>query len=222
MKRWHADLDNKAVAVSAKLFHRMLAAYPREHRHQYGPPMAQLFRDQCRDAWGRSRRWGLVALWLRVLPDLVKTSVLEHISLLNESKTMLDRISTLLRTRSAPRSVFIAVFTVVFLLVVATSTLITLIMPESYSSTARVLARQNLGEVTRMPGMPVPANGYDPYFIKTQFEVIQSEAVLGKVITSLDLNQAWGKKYAGGIPSLLKRSRSSREEWTSAPCAIPA
>ncbi len=54
--------------------------------------------------------------------------------------------------------------------------------------------------------MPAPVGEYDPYFIKTQFELIQSEAVLGKVIDALDLNQAWGKKYTGGGP--LKTSES--------------
>ena len=121
-----------------RLFQRLLAAYPKEHRREYGPAMAQLFRDQCRDAWRDGRGWGLTGLWLRVLPDLVKTSVLEHISTLKERKTMLERIGMLLRPRSAPRFVFIAVFVAVFLLVVATSTLITFLLPESYSSTARV------------------------------------------------------------------------------------
>ena len=51
---------------------------------------------------------------------------------------MLERIGMLLRPRSAPRRVFIAVFAAVFLLVVAASTLITFILPESYSSTARI------------------------------------------------------------------------------------
>ena len=40
--------------------------------------------------------------------------------------------------------------------------------------------------------------GYDPYFIQTEFELIQSEVILGKVIDDLDLNREWGKKYAGG------------------------
>ena len=47
---------------------------------------------------------------------------------------------------------------------------------------------------------------YDPYFIQTEFEVIQSELVLGKVIEQLDLNREWGKKYAGG--ERLKTSES--------------
>ena len=206
MSRRHAEPEGKAVACSVRLFQRLLAAYPREHRREYGPAMAQLFRDQCRDAWGEGRERALIWLWLRVLPDLVKTSVVEHISTLNERKTMLERMSTLLRPRSAPWVVFIAVFAVVFLFVVATSTLITFILPESYASTARVLVRQDASEVTRKPGMPAPVGAYDPYFVRTQVELIQSEVVLGKVIDALDLNQTWGKKYTDGNP--LKTSET--------------
>jgi hypothetical protein len=42
--------------------------------------MAQLFRDQCRDAWKAGRHSGLLKLWLRTLPDLGKTCVIEQIS----------------------------------------------------------------------------------------------------------------------------------------------
>ena len=213
MSQGRTEPESKAVVLSGTIFKRLLAAYPKAHRGEYGQPMAQLFRDQCRDAWRGGRGWGLTWLWLRVLPDLVKTSVLEHISTLNERKTMFERISTLLTPRSAPLVVFIAVSVPVFLLVVATSTIVTFLLPEAYSSTASIQVKQAASEVTRMPGMPAPVGAYDPYFLKTQFEIIQSEAVLGKVITSLDLNQAWGKKYAGGSPlkpfetlTLLKRT----------------
>jgi uncharacterized protein involved in exopolysaccharide biosynthesis len=39
---------------------------------------------------------------------------------------------------------------------------------------------------------------YDPYFIQTEFEIIQDRVVLGKVIEALNLNVEWGKKYFGG------------------------
>jgi capsular exopolysaccharide synthesis family protein len=42
--------------------------------------------------------------------------------------------------------------------------------------------------------------GYDPYLIQTEFEIMQSEKVLGRVIDSLDLNDKWGAKYNGGTP----------------------
>lgn len=201
MKRAHAGLDSSAVALSAKLFQRLLAAYPREHRREYGPPMAQLFRDQCRDAWSHNRGWGLTGLWLRVLPDLVKTSVLEHISAFNERKNMIERIGMLLRPRSAPWFVFIAVFAVVFLFVVTASTLITFILPESYSSTARVLVRQDATEASEKLDARTSLGPYDPYFLQTQMEIMRSQLVLDKVVNDLDLRTSWGGKYgsSGGL-----------------------
>src|ERR1035437_3334241 len=85
----------------------------------------------------------------------------------------------------------------VFLLVVITATLVTFILPESFSSTARIKIERDQSDVSGMAergGM----GGYDPYFIQTEFELIQSEVILGKVIDDLDLNKEWGKKYANG------------------------
>ena len=206
MRRASIGPDGQAIALSGRLFQRLLAAYPKAHRREYGPAMAQLFRDQCRDSWRAGRAWGLTWLWLRVLPDLVKTSLLEHISTLKERRAMLDRISSLLLPRSAPLFVFLRVFVVVFLLVVITSTLITFILPESYSSTARIKLNQEVTELAGKAGPSAPSPVYDPYFIQTEFELIQSELILGKVISALDLNTLWGKEYAYG--SRLKTSET--------------
>jgi succinoglycan biosynthesis transport protein ExoP len=86
----------------------------------------------------------------------------------------------------------------VFLLVVITATLVTFILPESYSSTARIKIERDQSDISgfaeRSPGI----QSYDPYFIQTEFELIQSEVILGKVINDLDLCTVWGKKYANG------------------------
>src|SRR6185436_6086626 len=103
MKRAHDQFDGRAEMLSVQIYQHLLAVYPSEYRREYGPAMAQLFRDQCRDAWRVGRVWGLMGLWLRILPDLIKTSLLEHISTLKGRKTMLERISLLLPPRSAPR-----------------------------------------------------------------------------------------------------------------------
>src|SRR5664279_1931543 len=85
----------------------------------------------------------------------------------------------------------------VFLLVVITATLVTFILPESYSSVARIKIERDQSDIkSMMEGSG--AVGYDPYFIQTEFELIQSEVILGKVIHDLDLNTVWGKKYANG------------------------
>src|SRR5258706_2092448 len=75
----------------------------------------------------------------------------------------------------------------VFLLVVITATLVTFILPESYASTARIKIEKEASDIPEM-ARPQSGMGYDPYFIQTEFEVIQSELVLGKVIDLLDLN----------------------------------
>src|SRR6185436_3770706 len=85
----------------------------------------------------------------------------------------------------------------VFLLVVITATLVTFILPESYSSTARIKVERDQSDITfsdpTMRGM-----GYDPFFIQTEFETILSERVLGKVVQDLNLDEEWGKKYNNG------------------------
>lgn len=85
----------------------------------------------------------------------------------------------------------------VFLLVVITATVVTFILPEAYMSTARIKVEKPQTDITPLFG-PQGASSYDPYFIQTEFEVIQSQKILYQVIDQLDLNTAWGKKYAGG------------------------
>ena len=84
---------------------------------------------------------------------------------------------------------------------VITATLVTFILPESFSSTARIKIERDQTDITAMADRG-GAVGYDPYFIQTEFELIQSEVILGTVIERLDLNKEWGKKYANG--DLLK------------------
>ena len=86
----------------------------------------------------------------------------------------------------------------VFLLVVITATLVTFILPESYSSTTRIKIERDQSDISGFAERTGNIASYDPYFIQTEFELIQSEVILGKVIEDLDLNTVWGKKYANG------------------------
>jgi len=92
----------------------------------------------------------------------------------------------------------------VFLLVVITATLVTFILPEWYSSTTRIKVERDQSDITPVLGERAAGVGYDPYFIQTEFELIQSEVILSNVIAGLDLNDEWGKKYNDG-----KRLRTS-------------
>jgi len=199
---------------SHRIYERLLRAYPEAHRQAYGAAMSQLFRDQCRDAWNEAGRRGLALLWLRVLPDLVSTSIFERLSALGERKIMLTKLAGLLRARQAtPALTFLSVFCFVFGLVFLSSVAITFLLPESYAGVARIRVEPDRRETPArpdstpgQPGNDIRFITYDPYLIQTEFEVIQSEAVLGRVVRSLNLNVEWGKRYFGG--STLKSSEA--------------
>jgi polysaccharide biosynthesis transport protein len=96
----------------------------------------------------------------------------------------------------------------VFLLVVITATIVTFILPEVYSSGTRIKVERDGTDVQSVSGSPNYASMYDPYFIQTEFEVIQSEMVLDKVVANMDLNTVWAKKYNMG--GKLKTPESRR------------
>jgi uncharacterized protein involved in exopolysaccharide biosynthesis len=194
MKR---DARASEFHVSQAVYAHLLRAYPRSHRAAYGAAMAQLFRDQCVDAWNEARIWGLWKLWGRTLPDLACTSILERLAALKERKTMSDKLANLFAFRVTPASTFFRVFAVVFLLVFLASVAVTFILPESYASTARIRVEKDVPDIPGMTGTP-NGSSFDPYFIQTTFEIVQSELVLSNVIAALDLNKTWGQKYANG------------------------
>ena len=88
----------------------------------------------------------------------------------------------------------------VFLLVVITATLVTFILPESFSSFARIKIERDQSDISSIMGERGNIGGYDPYFIQTEFELIRSEAILGIVVSNLNLNIELGKKYNNGTP----------------------
>jgi capsular exopolysaccharide synthesis family protein len=91
-----------------------------------------------------------------------------------------------------------AIIITVFLITAIVATAVTFLLPESYASTARIRIEPDTISDIRGVGGEVPYASYDPYFIQTEFEIIQDRVVLGKVIEALNLNVEWGKKYFGG------------------------
>jgi capsular exopolysaccharide synthesis family protein len=90
-----------------------------------------------------------------------------------------------------------AIIITVFLITAIIATAVTFILPESYASTARIKVENDVTDIPGLTGAPtyIP---YDPYFIQTTFEIMQSEMVLSNVIAKLNLNVEWGKKYENG------------------------
>jgi capsular exopolysaccharide synthesis family protein len=94
----------------------------------------------------------------------------------------------------------------VFLLVALTTTIVTFLLPKSYSSMAKILIEQD------MPDVDPKDRGYlirptpDPFFLQTEFQRMQSKPVLYKVIEELDLQRQWGIKYKQ--PGPISRDRA--------------
>src|SRR5713101_2348861 len=82
----------------------------------------------------------------------------------------------------------------VFLLVAITTTLVTFILPESFASTVRIAVEKDAPDV---PGIGNQSfyQSYDPYWIETEFQKIQSKSILHQVITNLHLNKKWAEKF---------------------------
>jgi capsular exopolysaccharide synthesis family protein len=91
-----------------------------------------------------------------------------------------------------------AIIITVFLITAIIATAVTFILPPSYASTARIkIQPDTVYDVTSMTGEGTSA-GYDPYFIQTEFEIMQDQQVLTRVVEAQNLNEVWGKKYANG------------------------
>ena len=101
-----------------------------------------------------------------------------------------------------------ALIITVFLITAIIATAVTFILPESYSSTARIEVERDSTDVGGVSGglTSVSQAIYDPYFIQTTFELMQSEVVLSNVINKLNLNVEWGKKFFDG--EILKTSET--------------
>jgi hypothetical protein len=67
-----------SIVLSDRLYRLLLWLYPADHRDEYGPLMAQVFRDQCRAAYQRGGASRVVWLWFPLLIDLTVTLLEEH------------------------------------------------------------------------------------------------------------------------------------------------
>ena len=92
------------------------------------------------------------------------------------------------------------IFTV-FLLVVITTAGVTYVMPKKYTSSVRIDVQKDVSDVA-MFNQTFGGQNYDPFFVLTQFERIQSKEVLYRVIDDLKLVQRWNQKYLLGESKL--------------------
>jgi hypothetical protein len=86
--------DPSPVAFSISLYDTLLAAYPTGFRHEYGPHMAQVFRDYCLRSYRQGGLPGMLNLWTLILLDYIKSVVEEHLQRgIHMSKSIFIRMS---------------------------------------------------------------------------------------------------------------------------------
>jgi uncharacterized protein involved in exopolysaccharide biosynthesis len=99
---------------------------------------------------------------------------------------------------------FGAVFILVGLALVVPG-LIMLFGPDQFAATVKVKVEIDIDESSHS----APSRSqtmYDPYFIQTTFEIIQSHLILSNVVVSVDLNNKWGKRMADGSALTTQQS----------------
>jgi capsular exopolysaccharide synthesis family protein len=96
----------------------------------------------------------------------------------------------------------------VFLLTAVTTTVVTFFMPKTYMSLSRISIEKDTSDIAPLLGMQSGPSAFDPYFIQTEFEKIQSQKVLDKVVAKCNLTEEW-KRLNGGIllDSIAARKR---------------
>ena len=110
-----------------------------------------------------------------------------------------------------------AVILTVFLLVVMTTTAVTLMLKPSYASTVRIAVEKDTSDIALLGGAQAAA-AYDPYFIQTEFERIQSRSVLYKVIEGPTPEEALpGGESMGQEESLKLNERFAKDLELSKP-----
>lgn len=82
----------------------------------------------------------------------------------------------------------------VMLLITLTGIAYTFTMPKIYKAEARILVHQDFLNV-EVFGFQRPSSTYNPYFLRTQYEILKARPMLYKVIENLQLRELWGREY---------------------------
>ncbi len=80
----------------------------------------------------------------------------------------------------------------VAILVVLTGTVYTLMLPNIYESNVRISVSEDVPEINPFAGQQTYYSTYNPYFLRTQFEILTSKPILYEVINRLNLQKEWG------------------------------
>ena len=85
----------------------------------------------------------------------------------------------------------------VFLLTAVTTTVVSFLLPKTYMSMSRISVEKDTSDIAPLNGMQSGETAFDPYFIQTELEVIQSQKVLDKVVAKCGLTEKWKRLNVG-------------------------
>ncbi len=80
----------------------------------------------------------------------------------------------------------------VAILVVLTGTVYTLMLPNIYASSSRISVSEDAPAINPFAANESYYSSYNPFFLRTQFEILQSKPILYEVINRLNLQSDWG------------------------------
>ena len=86
------DPEKRRALAAQRFYGLLLLAYPAEFRQEYGPMMAQVFRDCYCAEKRRGQTVGILRLWLRILGDLVVTAPKEHLENLGKREGLMKNM----------------------------------------------------------------------------------------------------------------------------------
>jgi uncharacterized protein involved in exopolysaccharide biosynthesis len=87
----------------------------------------------------------------------------------------------------------------VFLLTAVTTTVVSFLLPKTFMSLSRISVEKDTSDIAPLNGIQSGATAFDPYFIQTELEVIQSQKVLNKVVAKYNLTKEWKRRNGGKL-----------------------
>lgn len=120
-----------------------------------------------------------------------------------ETQTQTDHFLDYWRVVQSRKEIVISVA----LFVIVATVSITLSLPKVYMSSTRISVRRDTPDValTQQQQQMAISSSYDPYFLRTQFEIIQSRPILYEVIRSQRLQEKFGRIHNdNGAPLSLQ------------------
>lgn len=174
--------------MTEQTYRRLLRVYPAAFRDEFADAMLQHFRDLRRDARQNGRTFSMATFSMRIFADTIFAAIRQRFVKGEPEETNAGRA----RTIPSFRFLFIAFF----IPLIAGVILNTALQPRTFMAIARFMVTPNNG-----------SQSYDPYFLQTQFEIIQSHSTLENVALELGLAKTMAERY--GIKTKFEASEAA-------------